>query len=110
MGHIFVNNKNIVPIGHIIKAIKNASSNNKSIINKTISVIITIDFTNIPIPIENPTNPFLYSLFHGLKKVLIKSGRENNCKKALFSDPKKPKMPMGASRYQNLRNAIGSVK
>jgi hypothetical protein len=64
---MFANNKNIVTIGHAIKARINEISNNKSKNNRTISVIITIDFTNIPMPIENPTSPFLYSLFHGLK-------------------------------------------
>lgn len=37
-------------------------------------------FMKIPIPIENPTKPFLYSFLTGLKKVLINKGKERICK------------------------------
>lgn len=61
------------------------------------SLKITKVLINIPIPIEKPINPSLYSFFQGLKKVFIKSERENNFKKALLSDPKKAIISFGAS-------------
>lgn len=44
------------------------------------SAIKNMVLTIIPIVIETPTNPFLYSPFAGLKKVLKKSGTESICK------------------------------
>jgi len=55
------------------------SSSNVNTINKNSkSTTIKTDFTAIPMTIENPTKPSLYSFFMGLKNVLTKSGRENN--------------------------------
>ena len=86
------------------------NSNIKRANNRTISAMITNVFTNIPIAIEKPTKPFLYSFFQGLKNVFIRSGRENNCKKALFKEAKKEIKPRGASKNQNLRNIKGRFK
>jgi len=56
--------------------------------NKIRSAAITKIFINIPIAIEKPTKPFLYSFFQGLKYVLIRIGRETNFRKELFSEAK----------------------
>ena len=74
------------------------------------STIITNVFTNIPIAIEKPINPFLYSFFQGLKYVFSKRGRENNCKKALFKEAKKLSRFLGDSTNQNFRKINGSPK
>lgn len=55
--------------------------NNKS---KKRSTIINILFINIPIKIENPTKPCLYSFFQGLKNVLTIRGNEKRLRKYLF--------------------------
>lgn len=86
---------------------KNAISNARSAINNTILARITHVFTNIPIPIEKPTNPSRYSFFHGRKNVLRSSVVENNWKKDLLSDAKNASMPTGALMYQNLSNKNG---
>ena len=39
---------------------------------------ITHALINIPMPIENPINPSLYSFFQGLKNVLRRSGIEKS--------------------------------
>lgn len=74
------------------------------------STIIINVFTNIPIAIEKPTKPFLYSFFQGLKKVFTRRGKENNCKKALFKEAKKEIKARGASKNQNFRKINGSPK
>ena len=74
------------------------------------STAITIDFINIPIPIENPTSPFRYSFFQGLKYVFNKRGKENNCKNALLKEAKKETSHLGASKNQNFRKTKGSLK
>lgn len=56
---------------------------------------------------ENPTRPSLYSFFHGLKKVLTSSGRENNFNRLLFNELKNKNKEKGASKNQNLRNVNG---
>lgn len=99
-----------MPIGQKRNPKIKTNSIDKSNNNKTISVIITIDFINIPMPMENPTSPCRYSFFHGRKYVLIKSGRENNSKKALLSEPKKAKRSAGASQNQNFKKIKGSFK
>jgi hypothetical protein len=53
-------------------------------VNKNKSATINIDLKTIPIKIEKPISPFLYSFFQGLKKVLIIREREKRLKKALF--------------------------
>lgn len=76
MIHNLTNKTNIVSNGHQIKNVKKVSSRNiteKKIIKST---AINIVFIKIPIPIENATNPFLYSFFRGLKNVLIIKGRD----------------------------------
>lgn len=75
-------------IGHDTN--KNRINNSISNIIKKImlSTIIKTSFITIPIPIENPTKPFLYSFFIGQKNVRIKSGKENSCKNAIFSEAK----------------------
>lgn len=62
---------------------------------------------NIPIAMENPTNPSLYSFFNGLKYVLTKRGSEKRWMEALLSDAKKLTSTTGASMYQNLRKIKG---
>lgn len=44
-------------------------------------------------PIENSTNPSLYSFFHGLKNVLTRIGKESNCKNAVLREAKKESNP-----------------
>jgi hypothetical protein len=71
-----------------------------------ISKLLTI----IPIALEKPTNPSLYSFFSGLKNVFKSSGSEKSWKNALLSDWKKPSIEAGASIYQNLRKAKGKKR
>ncbi|MCL5438553.1 MAG: hypothetical protein M1268_01015 [Patescibacteria group bacterium] len=85
------------------------SPDNKSK-NNTKSTRITHVLISIPIPIENPTNPCLYSFFHGLKKVLTKSVRENNLSNAELTEAKNEKSDFGASKNQNFKNTIGNNK
>ena len=61
----------------------------------------------IPIPMENPTKPFRYSFFSGLKKVLMKVGSEKRTKKASLRERKNLRIPTGASRYQNFKKRNG---
>lgn len=78
--------------------------------NMIVSIPINTDLTIIPITRENPTSPSRYSFFSGRKKVVIKSGSENRCKKALLKDKKYRTIPIGASIYQNFKNAIGKKR
>jgi hypothetical protein len=59
-----------------------AKRNDRSRISKR----IIQDLTNIPMPIENQTNPSRYSFFMGLKNVLRSNGSENCCRNALFKE------------------------
>jgi len=86
---------------------KNSSKSSSS--NRITSATITHVFINIPIPIENPTNPCRYSFFQGLKYVFMRRGRENSCKKALFKETKKIINLLGKSTNQNLKNLKGSI-
>ena len=70
--------KNIVAAGQSIKAIKNMASANKRRLNNIVSTKINRVLIKIPIPIENPTKPSLYSFFQGLKYVFTKIGREES--------------------------------
>lgn len=74
----------------------------------TMSASITQNFINIPIPIEKPTKPSLYSFFHGLKKVFIKSDKDTNCKKYLFKERKNFITEIGTSMNQKRKKAIGN--
>ncbi|MCL4418902.1 hypothetical protein M1146_02235 [Patescibacteria group bacterium] len=78
--------------------------------SKIRSAKITKVLINIPMPIENPTKPFLYSFFQGLKYVFIKRDRETSLRNDLFKDPKKTINPLGASRNQNFKKTNGSDK
>ena len=98
------------PIGQTTKLIIKINSNIKRARKRKTSAIITNVFTNIPIAIEKPTKPFLYSFFQGLKKVFTRRGKENNCIKALLREAKKEIKPSGASKYQNFRKINGSPK
>lgn len=104
-----INNK-IIPIGQKIKLTVKIASNTRRTNNRKTSTIITNVFTNIPIPIEKPIKPFLYSFFQGKKNVFIRSGRENNCKKALFREAKNAIKFLGDSTNQNLKNIKGRLK
>lgn len=85
------------------------SPNNKRK-NNVKSTKITQLLISIPIPIENPTKPCLYSFFQGLKKVLNKSVKENNRSNAELTEPKKPIRETGASINQNLKKVTGNRK
>ncbi len=74
------------------------------------SPTIKNDLINIAMPIENPTSPSLYSLFHGLRNVRTKSGREKSCKNAVLTDIKYAISPRGASKNQNCKNKRGRVR
>ena len=82
----------------------------KSAKNKIRSAVITKVFMNIPMAIENPTKPFLYSFFQGLKQVFTRIGREINLRKELFKEAKKISIVLGASRNQNFKKIKGSDK
>jgi len=75
--------------------------------NIKISAKMTSVLINMPIPIEKPTSPSLYSFFHGRKYVFSKSGREKSRRNALLREVKKVKRATGASIYQNFRNTNG---
>lgn len=62
----FINNIS-VKTGQRTKKTKKIASINNNKINKITSAMIKKVFMNIPSPIATPTNPFLYSFFHGLK-------------------------------------------
>jgi hypothetical protein len=53
-------------------------SNTKSGIRIIRSAMIKNVLTNMPIPLENPTNPGRYSFFNGLKNVLRNRGSANS--------------------------------
>lgn len=95
-------------MGQRRKLINNKISTKISPANIIISAKINIDLKIIPINIENPTNPFLYSFFQGLKKVFNIRVTEKSPIKALFRDKKNLRSEMGASRYQNFIISRGS--
>lgn len=97
-------------MGKAINANMKINSEVKRSSNKIISAKITNVFIEIPINIENPTSPFLYSFFHGLKYVFTKIGREKRLRNALFKEAKKPISPFGASKNQNLKTNMGRLK
>ncbi|MCL4354934.1 hypothetical protein M1349_05765 [Patescibacteria group bacterium] len=76
----------------------------------TKSASITNVFINIPIPMEKPTNPSLYSFFQGLKYVLTRRGNDRTFKILLFNDEKNKKTDNGISKNQNFRKTNGSSK
>lgn len=98
------------PIGQSTKPAKNNTSTVKKNIIRKISARITKVLMNIPIKIENPTNPSLYSFFQGLKYVFTKRVKENKLRNALLREPKNLKIPKGASQYQNFKNIKGRLK
>ncbi len=74
------------------------------------SATMTKLFIKIPIPMEKPTNPSLYSFFQGLKYVFISRGIESSLRKLRFKDLKKESKDNGASKNQNFKNKNGSNK
>lgn len=62
-----------------ISTVNNPKNNVKPAVIKSVLIII-------PIKIEKPTSPSLYSFFQGLKNVLIIKGSENALKKDLLRD------------------------
>lgn len=101
---------NTIPIGQKTKLNIKIASNTRIETNRKVSTIITNAFINIPIAIEKPIKPFLYSFFQGKKKVFIKRGREKIPKKAELKETKKEIKPRGASKNQNLKNIKGRFK
>jgi hypothetical protein len=71
--------------------------------NKTSEVKIMQLLTKIPIAIENPTKPFLYSFFTGLKKVRSNMGTEKKSKNAPLNILKYFRIENGACPNQNPR-------
>jgi len=84
----FINNRATVAIGQKINTNNKNNSQKRRKINIIISAIITNVLITIPIPIATAIKSFLYSFFHGTKKVLTRSGNEKNVRKALFTEPK----------------------
>lgn len=103
-------NSNTIPTGQTTKLTIKINSNIKTANIRKISTIITNVFINIPIAIEKPIRPFLYSFFQGKKNVFIKRGREKIPKKAELKEAKKEIKPRGASKNQNLKNIKGRFK
>lgn len=97
-------------MGHKIKKTKNEISAARTKIKIIISATITKVFINIPIAIEKSTNPFLYSFFQGLKKVLIRRGRDRSESRDAFKEEKNLIIFIGASRYQNFKKTKGRVR
>lgn len=58
---------------------------------------MSTDFIKIPMTIENPISPSLYSFLMGLKNVCASCEREKKLKNALFTDEKYEIRKMGAS-------------
>jgi hypothetical protein len=75
---IYKESNNIVTIGKAKKKNSTANSQTSNKKRKTTSITIKPDLMIIPIAIENPTSPSLYSFFNGLKNVRRKRGSENN--------------------------------
>lgn len=71
------NNPNVI-IGNARKRPKITTSEIKRGIKIINPIRINTDLIAIPIPLENPTKPFLYSFFKGLKNVFKKSGSEDS--------------------------------
>lgn len=63
----------------------------------------------MPIKIEKPTNPSLYSFFQGLKNVFSIRVREKSVRNCLFTLAKKYRREIGALKYQNVTISIGSL-
>lgn len=78
--HIVTNKREIVTKGKMINPKKRTASRRRRGRNKIKAKSIMADFTAIPIPLENPTRPFLYSFFKGLKNVLSNKKTENTSK------------------------------
>jgi len=95
-------------IGNIKKTKKNLISKTIKQINKNKSAKMNKLLIAIPIKMENPTKPCLYSFFQGLKKVLIIKVSEKTSKNALFKDAKKRRIFKGASKYQNFKKMKGN--
>jgi hypothetical protein len=106
--HNLINGKTKVATGQIKNPIKKTASSKIKPAKRIRSAMIKRLFIIIPIKIEKPTNPSLYSFFQGRKNVLIIKGSEKTPKKFLFKDRKNLKIFFGASRYQNLRIFSGS--
>ncbi len=62
----------------------------------------------IPMKMENPIKPCLYSFFQGLKKVFNIRGKEKALKKALSKEIKNLTIFFGASMYQNFKKMKGN--
>lgn len=62
--------------------------------------MIKILLITIPIIIEKPTKSFLYSFFHGLKKVVTNNLKDKNLMMLPFKDIKYKKIPKGDLIYQ----------
>lgn len=78
--------------------------------NKIRLTIIKILLIAIPMPIENPTKPRLYSFLMGIKNVLRSNGSERSCRNERLKEEKKAIISRGASKNQNLRKIRGSEK
>ena len=74
--------------GHHIKSARSVISLKITRRKITRSMKMSADLTKIPMPIENPTNPFLYSFFKGLKKVRTIRVSDRICKIAWFTERK----------------------
>lgn len=92
----------------MIKAANAKISTNNRRRKRTKSAKITKLFIKIPIALEKPTSPCLYSFFHGLKYVFTRRGTEKSSKNALFNEAKKLKSEMGASINQNFKKFKGN--
>ena len=78
--------------------IKNSISKSKITIRRDTE--IRTDLMHIPKIIENNTNPCLYSFLSGLKKVLIRRGRDSNEATYRLRSIKKSSNPPRTSLYQ----------
>ena len=96
-------------IGQVKKNTNTSASTQTKAENSNRSAVINKLLITIPIKIEKPIKPFLYSFFHGLKKVLNINGREKALKNDLFNDPKYLKSKKGALIYQNMTMSTGSL-
>lgn len=85
-------------------------SRESKINNIKISANITNSLIKIPMTIENPTKPSLYSFFQGLKKVFIKRGNDTSWIKNLFKEIKNLKTEIGTSKNQKRKKIIGNPK
>lgn len=95
--------KATVSIGKTKKAQKSTISTMSTPINKRSDDRIMLLLRAIPMPIENPTSPFLYSFFTGLKKVRNSMGTEKKSKNAPLKALKYLRIEKGACPNQKAR-------